>query len=212
MELRCPAGQEIPNAAFDSLLVIALSLYQRWRPLDEDAWRIRRALRSASAGGSNDPQPFAEYFPTTHATSSLTRVDPAARFRRQTVMIRGFFILLAFQLVGEVAARGLALPAPGPVIGLALLVIALGLYQRWRPLDEEALAASDVGQAARGLLAALPLLFVPAGVGVVQYMGLLREQGLALAVALVASTLATLLATVGVFLLVKRLTGAKGEA
>ena len=96
-------------------------------------------------------------------------------------MIRGFFILLAFQLVGEVAARGLALPAPGPVIGLALLVVALSLYQRWRPLDEEALAESDLGKAARGLLAALPLLFVPAGVGVVQYMGLLREQGLALA-------------------------------
>jgi holin-like protein len=127
-------------------------------------------------------------------------------------MIRGFFILLAFQLVGEVAARGLALPAPGPVIGLALLVIALSLYQRWRPLDEEALAESDLGKAARGLLAALPLLFVPAGVGVVQYLGLLREQGLALAVALVVSTLATLLATVGVFLLVKRLTGVKGEA
>ena len=127
-------------------------------------------------------------------------------------MIRGFFILLAFQLVGEVAARGLGLPAPGPVIGLALLVVALSLYQRWRPLDEEALAESDLGKAARGLLAALPLLFVPAGVGVVQYMGLLREQGLALAVALVVSTVATLLATVGVFLLVKRLTGANGEA
>jgi holin-like protein len=127
-------------------------------------------------------------------------------------MIRGFFILLAFQLVGEVAARGLGLPAPGPVIGLALLVVALGLYQRWRPLDEEALAESDLGKDARGLLAALPLLFVPAGVGVVQHMGLLREQGLALAVALVVSTVATLLATVGVFLLVKRLTDAKGEA
>ena len=127
-------------------------------------------------------------------------------------MIRGFFILLAFQLIGEVAARGLALPAPGPVVGLALLVVALSLYQRWRPLDEEALAESDLGKAARGLLAALPLLFVPAGVGVVQYMGLLREQGLALAAALVVSTVATLLATVGVFLLVKRLTGPKGKA
>jgi holin-like protein len=127
-------------------------------------------------------------------------------------MIRGFFILLAFQLVGEAAARWLALRAPGPVIGLALLVLALSVYQRWRPLDEEALAASDVGQAASGLLAALPLLFVPAGVGVVQYLGLLREQGLALAVALVVSTVATLLATVGVFLLVKRLTVTKADA
>src|SRR6202021_1653395 len=122
-------------------------------------------------------------------------------------MIRGFFILLTFQLVGEVAARGLGLPAPGPVIGLALLVVALGIYQRWRPLDEEALAESDLAKAARGLLAALPLLFVPASVGVVQYVGLLREQGLALAVALVVSTGATLLATVGVFLLVNPPTG-----
>ncbi len=127
-------------------------------------------------------------------------------------MIRGFFILLVFQLVGEVAARGLALPAPGPVIGLALLVVALAVIRRSRPFDEEALAASDLGQAARGLLAALPLLFVPAGVGVVQYLGLLRDQGLALAAALVVSTVVTLIVTVGVFLLVKRLVGAKGEA
>jgi holin-like protein len=127
-------------------------------------------------------------------------------------MIRGFFILLVFQLVGEVAARGLGLPAPGPVIGLDLIVVALVLYRRYRPLDEEALAASELGQAARGLLGALPLLFVPAGVGVVQYLGLLRDQGLALAAALVVSTVATLIATVGVFLLVKRLAGVREEA
>jgi putative effector of murein hydrolase LrgA (UPF0299 family) len=127
-------------------------------------------------------------------------------------MIRGFFILLIFQLVGEGAARGLGLPAPGPVIGLALLVVALVLYRRSRPVDEEALAASDLGQAARGLLAALPLLFVPAGVGVVQYLGLLRDQGLALASALVVSTVVTLIVTVGVFLFVKRLVGARDGA
>ena len=92
------------------------------------------------------------------------------------------------------------------------LVVALAVFRRWRPFDAEALAASDLGQAARGLLAALPLLFVPAGVGVVQYLGLLRDQGLALMAALVVSTVATLIATVGVFLLVKRLVGAKGEA
>ncbi len=127
-------------------------------------------------------------------------------------MIPRFFILLAFQLVGEVASRGLGLPAPGPVIGLALLIAALVLYRRWRPFDEETLAASDLGHAARGLLGALPLLFVPAGVGVVQYLGLLRDQGLALAAALVVSTLATLIVTVGVFILVKRLAGTRGEA
>ena len=52
---------------------------------------------------------------------------------------------------------------------------------------------------------------MPAGVGVVQYLGLMREQGVALASALVVSTFATLIATVGAFLLVKSLLGAREE-
>lgn len=127
-------------------------------------------------------------------------------------MIRGIFILLAFQLLGEVLARGLALPAPGPVVGLALLVAAMAVYRAWRPYDDEALAQSELGRVSAGLIANLSLLFVPAGVGVVQYLGLLRAQGGALAAALIVSTLATLLATVGVFLLVKRLIGQKRDA
>jgi putative effector of murein hydrolase LrgA (UPF0299 family) len=119
-------------------------------------------------------------------------------------MIRGFFLLLACQLVGEVLARGLALPAPGPVIGLALLTVGLVAWNRWRPMSDEEIANSEVGRAATGLLGSLSLLFVPAGVGVVQYVGLLREDGVALAASLAVSTIATLLATVGVFLLVKR--------
>jgi holin-like protein len=119
-------------------------------------------------------------------------------------MIRGFFLLLACQLVGEVLSRSLALPAPGPVIGLALLTLALALWTRWRPMSDDEIANSDVGRAATGLLGSLSLLFVPAGVGLVQYIGLLKEDGVALAASLAVSTITTLLATVGVFLLVKR--------
>lgn len=119
-------------------------------------------------------------------------------------MIRGVFVLLLCQLAGEVVARALALPAPGPVIGLALLTLGLWVWSRGRSFGGEALEHSDVGRAATALLGSLSLLFVPAGVGVVQYLGLLREQGLALAAALVVSTALTLLATVATFLLVKR--------
>jgi putative effector of murein hydrolase LrgA (UPF0299 family) len=126
-------------------------------------------------------------------------------------MIRGFFLLLFFQLVGEILARGLALPAPGPVVGLALLVTAMAVWRVWRPYDDEALASSDVGRAATGLLGNLSLLFVPAGVGVVQHLGLLEAQGPALAAALIVSTVLTLLVTVGVFLFVKRLIGLRSE-
>jgi len=126
-------------------------------------------------------------------------------------MIRGFFVLLACQLAGEVLARGLALPAPGPVIGLALLTAGLAAGNRWRPMTDEDVAESDVGRTATGLLGSLSLLFVPAGVGVVQYLGLLGEHGLAIATALVVSTIATLLATVAAFLAVKRIVGARVE-
>jgi len=124
-------------------------------------------------------------------------------------MIRGFLILLAFQLLGEIAARTLGLPAPGPVVGLALLVCALAAFRELRPFDDRQLVESDLGRASDGLLASLSLLFVPAGVGVVQYLGLLREQGVALAAALIVSTLLALMATVGAFALVGRLLGAR---
>lgn len=127
-------------------------------------------------------------------------------------MIRGFAILLLCQLVGETAARGLALPVPGPVLGLALLVLGLWCSDRWRPYADGELAGSDVGRVAAGLLGGLALLFVPAGVGVMPYFGLIGQYGMAIGLALVGSTLATLLVTVGVFLLVKRLLPARSSA
>jgi holin-like protein len=123
-------------------------------------------------------------------------------------MLRGFFVLLLCQLAGEVLARGLSLPAPGPVIGLALLAIGLAAWNRRRPMTDDDVVASGVGRAASGLLGSLSLLFVPAGVGVVHYFGLLGEHGVAIVASLVLSTIATLLATVGVFLVVKRWTAA----
>lgn len=122
-------------------------------------------------------------------------------------MVRGFAILLLCQLAGEVIARGLGLPVPGPVLGLALLVAGLCAWARYRPLQTEALQASGLGRVSEGLLASLALMFVPAGVGVIQYLGLIGAHGLALALAIVGSTVATLLTTVGTFLLVKRWRG-----
>lgn len=44
--------------------------------------------------------------------------------------LRGLAWLLVLQLIGEVLARAFGLPLPGPVIGMLLLMPALG----WRPL------------------------------------------------------------------------------
>ena len=120
-------------------------------------------------------------------------------------MIHGFVVLLSCQLVGEAASRGLGLPVPGPVLGLVLLFIGLRLRARWHPAESE--APAGVARVSDGLLQSLALLFVPAGAGVVQHLGLLREHGAALAAALVVSTALTLVATVFAFRAVARRLG-----
>ena len=82
------------------------------------------------------------------------------------------------QLAGEVLARMLRLPFPGPVIGMLLLMPALG----WPALR------APVVEAARFLLAHLSLLFVPVGVGVVTHLDVLQHYGLKLAMVIVLST------------------------
>jgi holin-like protein len=94
--------------------------------------------------------------------------------------------LLLCQLAGEVAARALGLPVPGPVLGLVLLFAAL------LPRGE---APEDLSRTADGLLGNLGLLFVPAGVGVVLHLPLLARDWAPLSLAVAAGTLAAVAAT-----------------
>ncbi|MDB5930621.1 MAG: LrgA family protein [Polaromonas sp.] len=100
--------------------------------------------------------------------------------------LRGMTWLLVFQSLGELLARGLALPLPGPVIGMVLLLVAL----RWP------VVRAPVGACADFLLSHLSLLFVPVGVGVMTHLGLVSQYGVRLAGVLVLSTLAGLAVTV----------------
>jgi holin-like protein len=120
-------------------------------------------------------------------------------------MIASLSLILLCQLIGEVFVRGLGLPMPGPVIGLLVLLLLLLARDRFPPLARGPLQGDGVENASRGLLAVLSLLFVPAGVGVVQKLHLLAEHGIALLLILAASVVVTLLATVGTFLLASRL-------
>lgn len=63
-----------------------------------------------------------------------------------------------------------------------------------------------VAAAARAILAHLSLLFVPAGVGVIANFDLLSANGSVIALVLVVSTVLALVASVGTFLAVLRLT------
>jgi holin-like protein len=101
-------------------------------------------------------------------------------------MIGGLAVLLVFQLAGELLTRLGNLPVPGPVVGMVLLVVALELGL---PIRTGLRAASG------GLLAHLSLLFVPAGVGIIQHLPRLSQEWPALGAALLVSTAATVAVT-----------------
>lgn len=92
--------------------------------------------------------------------------------------MRGLAWLLALQSAGELLARGLHLPFPGPVVGMVLLILAL----QWRLVRE------PVAECADFLLGHLSLLFIPVGVGVMTHITLLTQYGGRMLLVLVVST------------------------
>lgn len=120
-------------------------------------------------------------------------------------MIASLSLILLCQLAGEVIVRGLKLPMPGPVVGLLFLLLLLLARDRFAVLARGPLQQNGVESASRVLLANLSLLFVPAGVGVVQKLDLVAAHGIAIAVVLALSVLLTLLVTVATFLVASRL-------
>ncbi len=113
-----------------------------------------------------------------------------------------FTILLACQLAGEVVARLLLLPVPGPVLGMVILFCALVVRGH---------VPDDVAAVTGGLLQNLSLLFVPAGVGVMLHARLLAENWLALSVAVILSAIVTITVTGLVMAWVGRSTAAHRE-
>ena len=101
-------------------------------------------------------------------------------------MLNTLTLLLLFQLGGELCVRALALPIPGPVIGMALLFLTL-------------LVRGHVGEPLRDgastLLQHLSLLFIPAGAGVMLHLQRIESEWLPIAVALIVSTFAGMAVT-----------------
>ena len=101
-------------------------------------------------------------------------------------MLQALATLLVFQTIGEVLSYALALPVPGPVLGMALLLAFLLLNER---------AVAALRPTCVELLKHLSLLFVPAGVGVMLHVARLADEWLAIVVALVASTALAIIVT-----------------
>ena len=101
-------------------------------------------------------------------------------------MISAITQLLICQLIGEVIARGLNLPVPGPVLGMLFLFLILA----WRGGPGKELQSTS-----QGLLQHLSLLFVPAGTGIMVHLHRVEAEWLPLLLSLFVSTAATLVVT-----------------
>lgn len=101
-------------------------------------------------------------------------------------MLAFITLLLVLQLVGEAITVAAGLPIPGPVVGMALLFVGL-LIKGELP--------DGLDRVAQGFLGNLSLLFVPAGVGVMLHLALVRDEWLPITAALIGSTVVTIAVT-----------------
>lgn len=113
-------------------------------------------------------------------------------------MLPALTLFFVCQLAGEILVRSFDLTFPGPVLGMGLMLVVLALRGRTGP---------SIDGVADTLLKNLSLLFVPAAVGVVQQIDLIAAHWRAIGVALVMSTLLTLVVTVLTFRAVARIVG-----
>lgn len=117
-------------------------------------------------------------------------------------MLPALTLLLVFQLVGEVLVRGLDVPIPGPVVGMAMLLAVLVIRNG---------PSEDLRGTANGLLQHLSLLFVPAGTGVMLHFSRLAEEWLPLLAALAVSTVLSIAVSALLLAALSRRAGAKSE-
>lgn len=96
----------------------------------------------------------------------------------------GIVILLAFLYAGNALAALLHLPLPGSVLGMVMLAAALHL---------RIIRPEWVKPAAELLIRHMSLLYIPPGVGVMAYFGLIRREWLPLVAAGVAGMVAVML-------------------
>lgn len=101
-------------------------------------------------------------------------------------MLKGFTIIMTFLFIGEITSKVLNMTIPGNIIGLVLLLICL--IKGYIPLK-------TVEKAGSALLAVLALLFVPVGVGIIEYLDLIKQQFFPLVAASMLSTLIVLIIT-----------------
>ncbi|QNU68173.1 CidA/LrgA family protein [Ruminiclostridium herbifermentans] len=100
--------------------------------------------------------------------------------------LRQFLIILIICVVGEVLNRVVHIPLPGSIIGMILLFICLlfGLIK-----------LEMIEEISKFLLDHLAFFFIPAGVGLIAYAGIIKENLLPILVICFATTFLVMVIT-----------------
>ena len=97
--------------------------------------------------------------------------------------VRQFGIILVISLLGEVLHALLPLPIPAGIYGIVLLFTAL---------EAKLLKLDAIRETSAFLLEVMPVMFVPAGVELMEKWGLLRPVWLPFVVIIIVSTILVL--------------------
>jgi holin-like protein len=109
-----------------------------------------------------------------------------------------FLLLVACNAAGGLLASVLHLPVPGTVIGILILLGGLAAYGR---------VPQPIRRVAEFLLYHLNFFYIPAGVGVMVYAALVRQDLLPIVAALIGGTCLALIAGALAFHWTAKLTG-----
>jgi holin-like protein len=115
-----------------------------------------------------------------------TEADFLQDLLEMIVMLEQIARVMFWLCVGEIAARTGLLPLPAPVTGLILLYAELAVRGK---------LPDDLGVLADRLLQFLGMLFVPAGVGVIASLNILKAEALPIFAAVIGGTAITLFVT-----------------
>jgi len=115
-----------------------------------------------------------------------TEADSSQDLLETIVMLEQIARIMFWLGVGDIAARSGLLPLPAPVTGLILLYAELAVRGK---------LPADLGVLADRLLQFLGMLFVPAGVGVIAYLDVLKAEALPILAAVIGGTAITLFVT-----------------
>ena len=100
--------------------------------------------------------------------------------------VKQFLIILAISLIGELLKYVLPLPIPASIYGMVILFICLktGLVK-----------LEDVKDAGKFLIEIMPVMFIPAGVGLMTSWGTLQAILVPVSIITVLTTITVMIAT-----------------